>query len=54
MLLREILVVLGDLRYSKRNKLNKKVKGMWPKMNRSRRAAQGLPGEAGPDLGSWR
>ena len=43
---------LGDLLYSRRNKLNNKLKLCGPKINRSRKAAQGLPGETGPDTGS--
>ena len=39
-----ILVILpiGDLLYSRRNKFNKKLKVHGPKINRSRKAAQGL------------
>ena len=33
---------LGDLLYSRRNKFNKKLKVHGPKINRSRKAAQGL------------
>ena len=33
---------LGDLLYSRRNKLNKKFKDTWPKINRSRKAAEEL------------
>ena len=33
--------------------LTRKLKVCGLKMNRSRRAARGIPGEAGPDLGLW-
>ena len=45
-----VILPLGDLLYSGRNKLDKKVKGICPKVNRSRKAAQGLPGKPGPDI----
>ena len=45
-----ILVILpfGDLLYFERN-LTRKLKVHGPKINRSRKAVQGLPGELGPE-----
>ena len=40
-LVREILVIPGDLRYSRRHKLNKKVKGMWPKDEQKQKSCWG-------------